>query len=120
MSIRPVFDELSPGHAVARLRKRRRVQNHIGTVHAIAIANLCEFAAGTMSEVTTPIDMRWIPKSMNIDYQAKAATSLRAVAAMPLIEARTAQDVNVHVDVFDANDHRVVQADITMYLTPRG
>ena len=66
-SISPVFDVLEPGRAVARIRKRRAVTNHIGTVHAIAMANLCELVAGTVTEVSVPRSMRWIPRSMTIE-----------------------------------------------------
>ena len=38
-SIRPVFEELQSGYGVVRLKNRRAVQNHIGTVHAIAMCN---------------------------------------------------------------------------------
>ncbi len=119
MSIRPVLDELEPGRAVARLKKRRRVQNHLGTVHAIACANLCEFVAGLLAEATTPVGMRWIPKGMSIDYLAKAGSSLRAVGQMPAVTGEDSQDVIVSVDVYDQDGARVVHADITMYLSPR-
>ncbi len=119
MSVRPVMDELEPGRAVARMKKRRRVQNHIGTVHAIACANLCEFVAGLVAEATTPVGMRWIPKGMSIDYLAKAGTSLRAVGQMPEISRDESQDVVVSVDVFDRDGAVVVHADITMYLSVR-
>ena len=119
MSIRPVLDVLEPGRAEARLRKRRRVQNHLGTVHAIACANLCEFVAGLVAEATTPVDMRWIPKGMSIDYLAKAETSLRAVAGMPVVSSGHSQDVVVSVDVLDRVGQCVVHADITMYVSMR-
>ena len=33
-TISPRFEELKPGHARVSLKKRRAVENHIGTVHA--------------------------------------------------------------------------------------
>ena len=90
-SIRPVFDVLEPGRAIARMRKRRAVTNHIGTVHAIAMANLCEFVAGTMTEVSLPTAMRWIPRGMQIDYLGKAETDLSATATLPEITEGEAQ-----------------------------
>jgi acyl-coenzyme A thioesterase PaaI-like protein len=118
-SIRPVFDVLEPGRAVAHFRKRRAVCNHIGTVHAIAMANLCELIAGTMTEVSIPPSMRWIPRGMQIDYLAKAETDVTAEATFPAIEEGRAQDVVVPVDITDQRGTRVVHADITMYVSPR-
>lgn len=119
-SIRPLFSELRPGYAEARMRKRRRVQNHIGTVHAIAMANLCELVAGTMTEVSVPAGMRWIPKGMTIEYVAKATTHVRAIARLdPMPSFAEALDVPVHVEVLDANESVVVRAAINMYVSPR-
>lgn len=118
-SIRPVFEVLEPGRAVARFRKRRAVCNHIGTVHAIAMANLCELVAGTMTEVSIARSMRWIPRGMQIDYLAKAETGVRAEASFPAIDEKAAQDVVVPVSVTDSNGKPVVHADITMYVSPK-
>ena len=118
-SIRPVFDVLEPGRAVARMRKRRAVTNHIGTVHAIAMANLCELVAGTMTEVSLPTSMRWIPRGMQIDYLDKAQTDLSATATFPEINEGEAQDIVVPVAVTDSDGKVVVRADITMYVSPR-
>jgi acyl-coenzyme A thioesterase PaaI-like protein len=118
-TIRPVFDVLEPGRAVAHMRKRRAVTNHIGTVHAIAMANLCELVAGTVTEVSVPRSMRWIPRGMQIDYLDKARTDLSATATFPEIAEGEARDIVVPVAVTDANGKTVVRADVTMYLSAK-
>jgi len=118
-SIRPVFEVLEPGRAVARIRKRRSVTNHIGTVHAIAMANLCELVAGTVTEVSLPRSMRWIPRGMKIDYLAKAETDLTGEATLPPVNEGVAQDIAVPVTVTDRSGKAVVRAEITMYLSPK-
>lgn len=118
-TVRPVFDVLEPGRSKAHFRKRRRVTNHIGTVHAIAMANLCELVAGTVTEVSCPRNMRWIPRSMTIDYLAKAETDVRAEATLAPVREGEAQDAVVSVDVCDTGGTRVVHADITMYVSPK-
>ena len=120
MKISPRFVELSPGHTVVRMRKRRKVKNHIGTVHAIAICNLAEIGAGTMTDATVPSHCRWIPKGMTVEYTAKAETDLVAVAKIdPLPSFEAATDVPVRVDVRDSNDQLVFWAIITMWVTPK-
>ena len=72
-----------------------------------------------MTEVSVPPGMRWIPRSMTIDYLGKAETNVRAEATLaPIIEGE-AQDAVVSVDVFDDAGVRVVHADITMYVSPK-
>ena len=118
-SIRPTLDVLEPGRAVARMKKRRAVTNHIGTVHAIAMANLCEFVAGTMTEISIPRSMRWIPKGMRINYLGKAETGVKAEATLQHVREGEKQDAVVSVDVSDDDGNVVVHADITMYVSPR-
>ena len=79
-TVRPRFTELRPNYAELTIRKRRRVQNHIGTVHVIAICNGLEAAMGALAEATVPAHKRWIPKGMDVDYTAKATSDITCVA----------------------------------------
>ncbi len=79
-TVRPRFTELRPNYAELTIRKRRRVQNHIGTVHVIAICNGLEAAMGALAEATVPAHKRWIPKGMEVDYTAKATSDITCVA----------------------------------------
>src|SRR5882672_386959 len=67
-TIKPKFLDLQPKLCRVSMRKRRAVENHLGTVHALAMGNLCELAAGMCTEVTIPVGMRWIPRGMTIEY----------------------------------------------------
>ena len=120
-SITPQMVELRPGHAEVRLRKRWGVTNHLGTVHAIAMCNLAEFAGGLMTEVSVPATHRWIPKGMTVEYLKKAATDLRGVCrGEPLPEfGGEGFDWPVTVDVTDRQDQLVFRAVITMWISPK-
>lgn len=119
-SIRPRFEVLRPGYSAVRMKKRRAVLNHIGTVHAIAMCNLAEVVAGTMTDVTVPSSHRWIPKGMTVEYLAKAETDMRAVGEIkPLPEFGEALEVPVRVAVTDTQDQVVFRAVITMWVTPK-
>ncbi len=120
-SIGARFVELRPGYCELHLKKRRKVLNHIGSVHAIAMCNMAELAAGTMTDVSIPATHRWIPKGMTVDYLAKAETDLRAVAALDPIPAfGEAMELPVTVDVTDVNGTTVFRAAIRMWISPRG
>jgi acyl-coenzyme A thioesterase PaaI-like protein len=79
-SIRPRFVSIEPNRAELVIPKRRRVQNHLRTVHAIALCNGLEAAMGALAEATIPADKRWIPKGMEVAYTAKATSDITCVA----------------------------------------
>lgn len=63
-SIAPRITRLEHGRCEGTLADRRKVRNHIGTVHAIAMCNLAELTAGLMVDASLPKGMRWIPKEI--------------------------------------------------------
>jgi acyl-coenzyme A thioesterase PaaI-like protein len=120
-SISPRIEVLEAGRCEARIRDRRAVHNHIGTVHAIALCNLAELCGGVMTDASMPPDMRWIPKGMSVSYLKKAQGTLRGVATpeIPIVSAPAGYDLPVNVDVLDAAGEKVFHARITMWLSPR-
>src|SRR5919112_2879930 len=79
-SIHPRFTVIEPNRAELVIPNRRRVHNHIGTVHAIALCNGLEAAMGALAESTIPRDRRWIPKGMEVAYTAKADSDVTCIA----------------------------------------
>lgn len=120
-SIAPRIEALQHGRCEATLRHRRRVSNHLGTVHAIALCNLAELSAGLMTDASLPQAMRWIPKGMTVEYLKKAVGTMRAVAtpAQPLVEAAQGYDLPVDVVVNDTAGDAVFRARIAMWMSPR-
>ena len=119
-SISPRIVTLESGRCEAVIKDRRRVHNHIGTVHAIALCNLAELTAGVMTDASLPRGMRWIPKGMSVQYLKKAQGTLRGVAtpAIPLVSAETAYDLPVDVAIFNSAGEKVFSAEIGMWLSP--
>jgi uncharacterized protein (TIGR00369 family) len=120
-TIAPTIVRLEPGRCEAVMGDRRRVHNHIGTVHAIALCNLAELVAGVMTDASLPEGMRWIPKGMTVHYLKKATGTMRAIATptIPLLTSSTGYDLPVNVDVTDPAGERVFNAEIRMWLSPK-
>jgi acyl-coenzyme A thioesterase PaaI-like protein len=120
-SVSPRFTVLENGRCEATIPHKRRMQNHIGTVHAIALCNLAELVAGVMTDASLPKGMRWIPKGMTVQYLKRAVGTQRGVATpmVPLVTADTGYDFPVNVDVFDPAGEKVFNAVITMWLSPK-
>jgi len=115
-----LVERLEPGRCQVRIRHRRRVQNHIGTVHAIALCNMAEMAGGLATDATIPDSMRWIPKGMSVRYLRKATGPMTAVALVPAItDPNTAQELLARVEVRNTLGEVVFDADITMWVSPR-
>ena len=119
-SISPRITALEPGRCEGTLADHRKVRNHIGTVHAIAMCNLAELTAGLMVDASLPTGMRWIPRGMQVQYLAKARGNLHALAvpAQAIVAATEAYAVPVVVSIRDRAGNEVFQARIDMWLSP--
>lgn len=119
-SIAPRITLLEPGRCEGRIAHRRKVTNHIGTVHAIALCNLAELTAGLMVDASLPKGMRWIPKGMEVEYLAKATGTQHAVATpeQAIVAAETGYALPVKVQVCNDGGTAVFQARIAMWVSP--
>lgn len=120
-SIKPLMVDLCPGKAEVSIRKHRAVQNHLGTVHAIAMCNMAELAGGMMTDVSIPTTHRWIPKGMTVEYLKKANTDLTAYATCDLPETWPEScELIANVDVKDTGGNTVSRMAITMWVSAKG
>lgn len=122
-TVSPRFIDLRPNRAELIVPLRRRVHNHIGTLHAIALTNGLEAAMGALAEVTIPAGKRWLPKGMEVTYTAKANSDVTCLAeTLPeqwssLPEEGT--DLPVRVTGFRADGEVVIKGTITLWVTTR-
>jgi acyl-coenzyme A thioesterase PaaI-like protein len=117
-TIRPRFVELRPSFCKVSMSRRRSVESHLGAIHALALGNLCELAAGIVTEVTTPPGTRWLARGMTIEYLRRAESEVSATARLDKREWALAGPVAVPVSVADKNGNEVVRAVITMHVSP--
>jgi acyl-coenzyme A thioesterase PaaI-like protein len=118
-SIRPRFVQVSPNYAALVLPKRRAVQNHIGTVHAIAVCNGLEAAMGALAEATIPSGKRWLPKGMEVAYLAKATSDLTCSAETDPADWTAGPDVRVRVKATRSDGTTVVEGTIHLWVTDK-
>ncbi len=118
-TVAPEVREVRPHHSELVIRLRRRVKNHIGTLHAIAVCNALEAAMGLLAEATCPDDQRWIPKGMEVRYLAKSTTDLLCTAETDPADWEQGADVPVRVRAVRRDGTVVVEGIITIYVSAR-
>jgi acyl-coenzyme A thioesterase PaaI-like protein len=118
-SVRPRFVQVSPNYAALVLPKRRAVQNHIGTVHAIAVCNGLEAAMGALAEATIPSGKRWLPKGMEVAYLAKSTSDLTCSAETDPDAWSAGPDVPVRVKAVRTDGTVVVEGTINLWVTDK-
>ncbi len=118
-TIKPRFAELRPGYGRITMKNRRAVQNHLKSVHAVAMCNLCELAGGTTLDVTLPPHLRWIPRGMEVEYIKIAKSDLTGTCIIPGGVIMVKGALPVTVSVTDTSGTEVMKAVINMHITER-
>ncbi len=76
------IEELTEERCVITLANRRRVQNHIGSVHAVASLLMAESATGFLIGLQVPDDRVPVIKTVRGDYVKRAKGDMQVTAEL--------------------------------------
>ena len=81
-SARIRYVELSPAKVVVTLANHKAMQNHLGQVHACAMALLAETATGFVTAMNVPDTAVVLVKSLKINFKRPTRGAMTAVATL--------------------------------------
>lgn len=119
-SIGAVVEALRPGHATVALRDRRAVRNHLGSVHAVALVNLAEFASGLAMLAGLPSGSRGIVTALSMEYLKKARGRLVARCDCAPPAPDFAGELELRPAIADAAGDVVARAVVRWSIRPAG
>ncbi|MDA0313470.1 MAG: DUF4442 domain-containing protein [Gemmatimonadetes bacterium] len=93
-----------PGHVRVRLTDRRKVRNHLHSVHAMALGNMGELSTGLAVLGAMPPSVRGILTGFEISYQKKARGVLIAEARCEVPAVTDFVDYSVESEIRDAEN----------------
>lgn len=118
-SIGARIEHLEPGHAVVVLPDKRRVRNHLNSVHAIALANMAELSTGLAMISGLPAGINGILIGLNVTYDKKARGELRAECKCTVPTGDTRQEVAIETEIKDQAGDVVTRATATWLVGPQ-
>ncbi|MGK0248166.1 MAG: hypothetical protein ACI910_000895 [Oleispira sp.] len=118
------FEKVTANECIVVIPNRKKVQNHMGSVHAAAMGLLAETATGFMTGLTVPDNRIIVIKSMNLEYLKQATGDMTAVATfsdeqVEFIKNNEKADINVPVVITDEKGIETVKATMVWAWAPK-
>ena len=100
-SIGALVEELRPGFSRLSLRDRRKVRNHLGSIHAIALANFGELTTGLAAMAGMPPNTRGILRGIEISYEKKARGRLTSTCTSEVLAPQENTEYSLRTEIRD-------------------
>ncbi|KZY29128.1 DUF4442 domain-containing protein [Oleiphilus sp. HI0081] len=118
------IEELSCERAVITLKNKKSVQNHIGSVHAVASILIAESATGYLIGMNVPDSAVPVIKTIKADYVKRAKGDMKAVATLSKKQIADIQklekgETTVKVSVTDAEGKEPILMEMVWAWTPK-
>ena len=109
--------EVSHDKVVVKIENHRAMQNHIGQVHACAMALLAETATGFVTGMNVPDSCIVLIKSLKVDFKRPSKGAMTAIATLTdeqqkLMQSSEKGETLVSVVVTDESNEEPIQCEM--------
>jgi len=118
------IEELTDRRSVISLKNKKSVQNHIGSVHAVAGILIAESATGYLVGMNVPDSSVPVIKTIKADYVKRSKGNMKAVASLTEEQISAMQtldkgETTVPVVVSDADGKEPILMEMVWAWTPK-
>ena len=109
--------EVTPSKVVVKIENHKAMQNHIGQVHACAMALIAETATGFVTGMNVPDSSIVLIKSLHVDFKRPSKGAMTAVATLTNEQQKLMQETEkgetlVNVIVTDESGEEPIQCEM--------
>lgn len=109
--------EMLPNKVVVQLANHKAMQNHIGQIHACAMALIAETATGFVTAMNVPDTAIVLIKSFKVDFKRPTKGAMTAVATLTVEQQQLMQSTDkgetlVAVSVTDESNEEPIQCEM--------
>lgn len=117
-------EKLTPNECIIVLRNKKKVQNHIGSVHAAAMALMAESATGFITGLSVPDSRILVVRNLELEYVRRATGDMKAVASfsdeqIAFIKTTEKGEIEVPVKITDSTGEETTKARMVWAWTPK-
>ncbi len=118
-SITPEILELEEGYAKVLMRDRRRLRNHLSSLHAAALMNFAELTSGLAFISGLGSDMQGIVTHFEMDYLKKGRGDLTAECKSQSVGIKEEKQCEVEAIIRDHKNDIVARGRATWLIRPK-
>ena len=118
------FDKVTNEEVIVSIANRRKARNHIGQLHAAAMALIAETASGFVLTMNLPGDKLNLIKSMKVNYLRRSKGKMVAVARITPDQVQKLQtepkgEVLIDVTVTDESGQEPISCEMLWAWVPK-
>ena len=111
--------ELEEGYAKVLMRDRRRLRNHLQSLHAAALMNFAELTSGLAFISGCGTDVKAIVTHFEMDYLKKGRGDLIAECKSDFLSLKQEQKCEVEAVIRDSKNDIVARGRATWFVRPK-